>query len=120
MSADEVVRSLETGATQVGAPDDGDAIYVELKHATRGADKLLLLKMLWVPEPMRHAGICRRVLDALEQRADREHRLLAVGPIMADNDNNSFLGDLCARRGYTPTPPWMYIRDRRPPPDGAD
>lgn len=108
-SVERALRDLESGM-QTGDATDGETIYVFLKNANVGGNKALLLQMMWVPFDMRRQGVCKRILDALERRADRENVLLAVGPIMADENDNSFLGDLCAKRGYAPCMPFSYVR----------
>lgn len=110
-SVERAMHDLESGM-QTGDATDGETIYVFMKKATVGGKKALLLQMMWVPFDMRRQGVCKRILDALERRADRENVLLAVGPIMADENDNSFLGDLCAKRGYAPCMPFSYVRTK--------
>jgi len=100
---------LENGMKSGDAKDE-ENIYVLLKNASFGSQKLLLLQMIWIPLHMRRQGICKKILDALERRADRDNVKLAVGPLMADENDQSFLGDLCAKRQYQPVMPWTYIR----------
>lgn len=90
---------------------DEETICVVLQNATVGEKNTLLLQTIWIPPSMRRRGVCKQILDALERRADREHVLLAVGPLFADENGNSFLGDLCVKRGYVPCMPWCYVRD---------
>lgn len=117
----EVDAALADLETKLTTGDLGtDSIFVELQHTqTITVDILtgaitsapcLLLQMVAVPVRLRRQGVARRILDLAERRADALGVVLVVGPIMEDENGNAYLGDMCRRRGYAPTPPWSYVR----------
>jgi hypothetical protein len=102
----------------IGNAQDETNIYVELRNG--GIPGLaeydtLLLFHIHVPVAYRHQGLCKRLLDVLEERQRQRGGVLAVGPLMEtgeEGDEGYFpLEDVLKRRGgYRAVMPFSMFR----------
>jgi hypothetical protein len=102
----------------IGNAQDETNLYVELRDG--GIPGLaeydtLLLFHIHVPVAYRHQGLCKRLLDVLEERQRQRAGVLAVGPLMEtgeEGDEGYFpLEDVLKRRGgYRVVMPFSMFR----------
>lgn len=125
---EEWKKSLEYGLVH-GVPGDENCLHVEcryqyflqvehmppslLPNPMQDADsrRTLILFDIFVPKPQRNQGLARSIVEFLEKRAEREQICFAIGPIFEDpEDESAYMGDMCARRRWTPVMPFSYIK----------
>lgn len=127
---EEIVKQLAT-KNIIGREEETNHIYVELTNGfyeeidgfpfihfenviENFADKypnpnVLVLFSVYVPEALRNQGIFTEILQAVEQRATKEGKILYVGPFMTED--SKYIIQTCKHANYHPFPPAGMIKD---------
>lgn len=66
----------------------------------------LILFNIYIPEDRRKKGLCKKIVECLEEHARKNKLYLVVGPLMGDENDESVLADFLVRRAYRPIQPF--------------